>query len=382
MPRKGENIRKRKDGRWEGRYPNGVDGDGRTKYASVYAKSYAEVKAKLLAAKTQPKEHRCSGTKLYKEVLFEWLETQVLTAKPSTYIKFRNLVLRHIEPALGQLTLAQINTAKLASFMHQKSESGRLDGCGGLSSSYLQSMSLILKSSLAYAALEHYMPPMAFTLKCPEAEQEPVRVLTAGEQAGLEQLMQDKMDPAKLGILLCLYTGLRIGEICALRWGDIDFANQAIHVRHTVQRLQTADPLAEKKTTLVIGPPKSKCSLRSIPVPLYMTELLRAYRSSPDAYVLTGITGKLMEPRTCQYRFERYTVAAGITGANFHVLRHTFATRFIERGGDPKTLSELLGHASVEITLNKYVHPSMEIKREQMDRFSFNKGMDYGQLAA
>jgi len=118
--------------------------------------------------------------------------------------------------------------------------------------------------------------------------------------------------------------------------------------------------------------------MRSVPIPLCLMEQLRVFLGKSDEYILTGRSGKPMDPRTYQYRFKRYIADAGVPDANFHVLRHTFGTRFIELGGDPKTLSELLGHASVEITLNKYVHPSLENKRQQMARFSAISGMDSG----
>jgi len=381
MPRKGENIRKRKDGLWEGRYPSGVASDGRRKYASVYARSYTEVKERLLAAKVQPKQEKPSGKKLYKDVLKEWLDVQALIVKASTYVKFRNLIANHITPALGKLPLEQITTAHITRFMQGKAEHGRLDGHGGLSNSSLQVLMLIVKSSLEYAARERYILPMAFTLKCPEVKREPAKALTVKEQALLELLLRSDLDISKLGVLLCLYTGLRIGEVCALRWRDIDLGSALIYVRQAIQRLQIKTPSAEKKTELISGLPKSECSLRSIPIPPCLREMLRTFYGKPDDYVLTGQSDKPMEPRTYQYRFKRYIANAGVSDVNFHVLRHTFGTRFIESGGDPKTLSELLGHASVEITLNKYVHPSVEMKRQQMERFSAVRGIDSGNAA-
>ena len=381
MPRRGENIRRRKDGLWEGRYPSGVTGNGRTKYASVYARSYAEVKEKLLAARAKSEEREIYTTRSYGDVLLEWLDIQSLMVKASTFVKFRNLINGHIIPALGKLPLEQVNTTRLTRFMQDKAERGRLDGQGGLSNSTLQALLLILKASLNYAARERYIPPMTFTLKCPDVKHEPAKALSFKEQAILEHSLRSEMDASKLGILLCLYTGLRIGEVCALRWYDISLGDGLIHVRQTVQRLQGKMPSPEKKTALSCGMPKSECSLRSVPIPPCLLETLQLFHSGPDNYVLTGLPDKPMEPRTYQYRFKRYIADAGVSDVNFHVLRHTFGTRFIELGGDPKTLSEILGHASVEITLNKYVHPSLENKRQQMARFSDIKGIDSGSAA-
>jgi integrase len=370
MPKKGENIRRRKDGYWEGRYPNGVDEQGRKKCGSVYGKTYAEAKQKLLAAKSGQMAQRRSQQRSFDEVLREWLDTQALRNKPATQVKFGNLISGHIAPALGGVPLAQISTARLTKFLQEQSANGRLDGQGGLSASTLQALALILKSVLDYAAQERYIPPMALSLKYPEVKREPAKAFSVKQQEQLEEYLRRDLDAGCLGIQLCLYTGLRIGEICALRWGDVDFSTQLIHVRRTVQRLQAA---GNSKTMLHIGPPKSESSLRSIPIPPCLLELLQVHRSGPGAYLLTG-QDSLLEPRSYQYRFKKYIAEAGVPDVNFHILRHTFATRFIESGGDAKTLSELLGHASVEITLNKYVHPSMDSKREQMERFSAMRG--------
>ena len=212
MPRKGENIRKRKDGLWEGRYPSGTSSNGKTKYASIYAKSYTQAKEKLLIAKMQLKQSESCKNRLYEGVLLEWLEIQAVTMKTSTYVKFRNLINGHISPAFGKVPLQQMSSARLASFLQEKAQRGRLDERGGLSNSTLQTLFLILKSSLEYAAREQYMFPITFTLKCPETERKPARALTAKEQAALEHFLCSELDVSRLGILLCLYTGLRIGE--------------------------------------------------------------------------------------------------------------------------------------------------------------------------
>ena len=378
MPRKGENIRQRKNGLWEGRYPDGVADDGRTRYSSVYDRKYSVVKEKLLTAKAQRRREEPFPIRLYEDVLAEWLEVQALTVKASTYVKYRNLINGHIIPILGKLPLEQISTARLTRFMQDKAEHGWLDGRDGLSNSTLQALLLVLKSSLEYAARERCIPPMTFTLKCPEVKRESAKALSNKEQAVLVRSLCIELDLSKLGILLCLYTGLRIGEVCALHWGDIDLDDGLIYVRQSVQRLQAKTPSPEMKTVLLCDLPKSECSMRSVPIPPCLKEKLYQFCSKPDAYVLTGQPDKPMEPRTYQYRFKRYIAIAGISDINFHAPRHTFGTRFIELGGDPKTLSELLGHATVEITLNKYVHPSMEIKRQQMARFSSIRGTDSG----
>lgn len=172
--------------------------------------------------------------------------------------------------------------------------------------------------------------------------------------------------------MLAMYTGLRIGEICALKWGDISTDNGTVHICRTMQRLQKTDSDKNpNKTEIKISSPKSDSSDRWIP----MTENLRKMcismqAESPDAYVLTGCCTQFMEPRSLQYRFSKYTGDCGINGITFHTLRHTFATRCVEVGFEIKSLSEILGHSDVKITLNKYVHSSEKLKKENMDKLS------------
>ena len=171
----------------------------------------------------------------------------------------------------------------------------------------------------------------------------------------------DGMDSFKIALLLCLYTGLRLGELCALKWADLDFKNMSITVNGTVQRIAVQDHLT--KTILLEAAPKSESSRRTIPLTAEISELLaRLKKDSP--YVFGGI--KPLEPRTMQYRYKKLLRETGVDERNFHILRHTFATNCIENGMDVKTLSEILGHSDVKITLNRYVHPTMDSKRKQL----------------
>ena len=172
-----------------------------------------------------------------------------------------------------------------------------------------------------------------------------------------------------MGILICLFTGLRIGEICALRWSDISLDEQYIHIHQTMQRIQTKDD-EKSKTSVVILTPKSSCSIRRVPIPDNLLYLMTEFQAPENAFLLTGKEKKYMEPRTLENHFKTIINLCSIDKANFHALRHTFATRCVELGFDVKSLSEILGHASVNITLNRYVHPSMELKKRNMNMLS------------
>ncbi len=164
-------------------------------------------------------------------------------------------------------------------------------------------------------------------------------------------------------------TGLRIGELCALKWDNIDLKKRILTGRSTIQRIQCSG--GNTKTKIVVTEPKSESSMRSIPIPENMIDFLKEFKGTPDDYVLSG-TEKPVEPRTMQYRFTKILKNVKLPSVHFHALRHIFASTCVELGFDVKALSELLGHSKVEITLNRYVHSSFERKREYMERLEFS----------
>ena len=195
------------------------------------------------------------------------------------------------------------------------------------------------------------------------------------EQMKLLQYLYEEMDIYKLGILLCISTGLRLGEICALKWEDVDLRGKLLYVNATVQRIAVKG--YESRTVLLEGEPKSIFSKREIPLSEEMMKLLFSYYDNSKIYVINE--DRPMEPRTYQNKFQKYLEHAGIGKKNFHALRHTFATNCINSGTDIKSLSEILGHSDVRITLNRYVHHTMETKRRHMNSLSVIYGQYLGQ---
>lgn len=192
-----------------------------------------------------------------------------------------------------------------------------------------------------------------------------MRVLSRMEQEKLCKYLYSDLNAYNIGILISLFTGLRIGEICALRWEDISFSEKVIHVHHTLQRIQDRNSNIAR-TKIVVTTPKSACSIRTIPIPDALIRIIVSYKTDGSGYFLTNSDKKIVEPRTMQNHFKQAVQKSFIEPANYHSLRHTFATRCIELGFDVKSLSEILGHASVNITMNRYVHPSMELKKRNM----------------
>lgn len=373
MPRKGENIYKRKDGRWEGRYIRSYDAESKAKYAYIYGKTYSEVKQKLADERSNTKKASVStrSSLTYDELLDSWLHTSQLNTKESTYARYAHLIRTHIKPQLGKYRLSTLSTEIIEDFIECQLVSGRLDNTGGLAPKTVADILTIVKSTMEYARYKG-LPVICnlskLTIKNKEKE---MRVLTQTEQDALISVLIDNMDLYKFGVFLSLYTGIRIGELCALQWEDFNFTRTTLKIRKTMQRIQNTGNGVFSKTKIVISEPKSQCSVREIPLPTFVTDIARKFVANPKAYVLTG-NDRYVEPRTMQNRFKSYVKDSGISDANFLALRHTFATRCVEVGFEIKSLSEVLGHANVNITLNRYVHSSFELKCSNMNKLSFS----------
>lgn len=369
MPKRGVNIHKRKDGRWEGRYKVGVYPNGATKYNSVYGNSYTEAKDKLLSAMAERTvSHQHTKERTFSEILQLWLCNNRLRHKGATEHKYRTMIEKHIEPELGSLKLSKITAVTVNAFLDRKLKSGRLDKSGGLAPSYVRTMASIIQSALQYAVAEEYCQPLKSSVCKPTIEKKELRILTRHEQEYLEDFLDGKQDAVCIGVMISLYAGLRIGEICALAWEDIDLTAGIIHIRHTISRVPCPDPQIGAKTLLIVDTPKTSASLRDIPISsLLMSRLVSIKSATATGFVLSG-TITFVSPRTYEYRFHRLLDDCGIDQVNYHALRHTFATRCIEAGVDVKSLSEMLGHANVGITLNTYVHSSMDMKRMQLEK--------------
>ena len=361
MPKRGSNIYKRKDGRYEGRVPVGYQENGKIKYKSVYARTLSEVKEKMTQFYTVRQERTVPNLKLtVRDAAEQWLSAAKLRVKPASYANYANIVAKHILPSLGGEYFSSLTTQKLNSFIQSKLQSGRLDGHGGLSAKTVRDMMRVYRSIEQYAVREYGVKSTNFTM--PKVEKKQLDVLNPAERKRLEQYLLHSLTRTNLGILLCLFTGLRVGELCGLTWGDIDFSTGTLSVRRTVQRINKRG-----SSEVIIGSPKSKTSIRAVPIPEFLLKLLSQKKKGSNQFLLTG-TAKPTEPRTMQYRFKAVLKACQLRSVPFHLLRHTYATVCIANGFDPKTLSELLGHADASITLNRYVHSSMQMKRQYVSR--------------
>ncbi|EOS70250.1 hypothetical protein C818_01943 [Lachnospiraceae bacterium MD308] len=373
MSRKGENIYKRKDGRWEGRYMKGRKESGKAIYGYVYAKTYNDAKNKLREKQQKisyhiSKDNASKQREKFSAVAGSWLEQKRPQFKESTYIKYVNLLKYYILPNLGEVPLSKLTADIIEDFCKLMLQKGGRKK-EGLSSKTVSDILSLMRSILCYASNNGYSVSFDIKSIVIKQEQKEMQILTKTEQRVLCQYIIEHPTPKNLGILICMFTGIRVGEVCALQCEDISISEKTIHVHQTMQRIQTYSNTGGR-TKIIVTVPKSRCSVRTIPLPDELVQLIQISYFPFSGYFLTGSQTKWIEPRTMQNHFKSISKKCSIREINFHALRHTFATRCVEYGFDVKSLSEILGHASVNITMNRYVHPTMELKRNNMERLS------------
>ncbi|MGI6012642.1 MAG: tyrosine-type recombinase/integrase [Ruminococcus sp.] len=340
MSKKGENIYKRKDGRWEARYIKGHKTDGGIRYGYCYGKTYYEAKEKANYARAAVLNHQTPPGKGCKKKFSlccdEWLLLKRSQVKESTYVKYGATLEKHIKPGLGKYPAEAVSEMVIEQFSYELLNEEHL------SAKTVHDILSVVHSILVYAARQ--IPSMgAISMTYPREARKEMRVLSNEEQCCFVRYLLKDMDACRFGVLLALLTGLRIGEICALRWEDISLHNRTVCVRRTMQRLKNLKETGEQKTRIVLGAPKSAQSVKIIPLNDYTADLCKRWQvKNSAAYVLTGEENQYMEPRTLQYRMARYTKECGLEGVHFHTLRHSFATRCIEVGFEIKSLSEIL----------------------------------------
>ena len=363
MPRRGENIYKRKDGRYEGRYVLGKKSNGATRFGYVYARKYSEVRS-LLAQKKVRRDAVVTqddrGHWRYKSWAEYWLERLVRPRiSLSTYCCYKNILTKHLLPCLGDRLVAELDSAVLQDVVAQLQ-------AHNLAPSTHHGVVRLMRSSLKAAyeegILKTNVSARVRTAQYHRSEQE---VLTKEQQVKLTSFAIREGD---ISVLLGLYMALRVGEACGLMWSDIDFKNGTLMVRRSIQRIKRFE---DGRTQIVIGKPKTCTGLRTMPVPVFLLKLLRQRyaRGVPSLYVL-GKAEKPAEPRTVQRRFGYISRQAQVAGFHFHSLRHTFATRLLEMGVDMKTVSLLMGHSSPRITMECYAHSTREQQRAAIVRMA------------
>lgn len=297
----------------------------------------------------------------------KWLDNIRSTVKPQTYSCYRSVYLNHINKSIGQTAISKINSECINNYLKTKAESGRKsDNSKGLSSNYLKLIIYIIKASLRFAQMNGYYLTPLNKISVPSSRKKEISVFSNREAEILNLYLSQNSDKFKIGILLTLNTGLRLGEICGLKWSDFDFEQEFFTVQRTIQRVKNTTGSAASQ--LVANTPKTSNSIRIVPIPSFLIKPLMAVKADSAAeFIFSGRNHDFIDPRTYQYKFKKYLDVCGLPQRNFHALRHTFATRCMEAGVDTKTLSEILGHSNINTTMNIYVHPTFEKKKSQIE---------------
>jgi len=335
----------------------------------------------------------------YGEWLIEWLETY---SKPiireSTYISYETYIRAHITPKLGNIKLKSLNTDKLQKFFNDKAAGERLDNrTGGLSTKTLRNIKNMMHLALEQAkANELIVKNPVDAVKLPRQQPKDMRVLSTEEQSQLESVLGSSDEILAQGILVALYTGVRIGELLGLLWSEVDLIDGSINIRRSIRRQKRLDEhygdnyeIIEglspetNKTAIMIGQVKTAKSRRKIYLPEKAINALKRLKAWQEdmkrqvgkqfnsmEFVLCNENGLPLDPRYYQDVFQRHIKKAGLTHANFHALRHTFATRALEKGGDLNTVADILGHAQPSTSLNMYGHSFDERRRKFMTLFN------------
>lgn len=352
MSRRGENIYKRKDGRWEGRYIETYKADGKAKYRSVYAHTYEEVRNKMnLQIKAERKNIIDISTI---DWISNYIEAQKTQLKLSTVKIYNRYLNTYIEPFFLSTLLCKLNKNLLQEFV---------DSISGLSPSTIKGIFSFLRETLKLANANNYIDPIWIGVELPKLKKHKIEVFTKEEQHLIEKSLNIEDNHNDIGILIGLYTGLRIGEICGLKWDDINFVSKTIQVNRTIQRMTI-----DNKSVLKELSPKSETSRRRIPIPSFLYDKLKHIRASSNSQYVLNTDMHVMDPRTFQYQYKKLLKRAGVRYSNAHTLRHTFSVRALEAGFDIKTLSEILGHADATVTLKIYAHSLEDHKRNSMER--------------
>ena len=371
MSRKGENIFRRRDGRWEARYIHHYE-NGQPKYHYLYAATYAEAKAKKLYALSMlGSDSAVLSQSSFEKIARQWLSFVRVSVKESTYARYHRVVEKYILPCFAKLDVSEVDRIHINDFTDRLLREGGVRG-ERLSPKTVSDILCVLKAIINFGEVEGLVFGNVAGIRFPQKAARKVKIVDKNSRERLERVLMESDGTTALGVLLALYAGLRIGEICGLTWADIDLRRRTITVNRTVERIANLDPDDMSRTKVIISEPKTPDSRRVIPIPKFLAEHLKRYRGNDENYVLSELP-RPTEPSSFYCRYKTLMRHNGLEGYSFHALRHTFATRCVEKGFDTKSLSEILGHASISTTLTFYVHPTLEQKRAQMERLAPGK---------
>lgn len=363
MSRKGENIYKRKDGRWEGRYKKGRKENGQLKYGYLYGPTYRDVKERLYAYKVKYQtliQLNGESAISYEEWSARWLFRQQAQLKVSTYSTYVYKMTQYILPTIGKHSLNQLTSYSIQEMIDTWVQRG-------LKSTTIHVLYQIVKKSLSDAWIQNLIcQTPCVNILLPKKKKTRAQALSRKEQVQLEKEAKKVPLYKGLPVLLALDAGLRIGEIAALKWENIDFDRRLIHIRKTYQRITLG--IGKRKTQLILDQSKTEESSRTIPMSIMLYKYLKKWvKKSPSMFVCSKKSTP-SEPRLLTHYFHTIRRKIDLVTIHFHQLRHTFATRCIEANGDVSTVSRLLGHASSKMTLEVYVDSFLDSQKSVIQK--------------
>lgn len=370
MARHGENIHKRKDGRYEGRYIKARNAAGHPVWGYVYSTSYTVVKETLLRRKSESTYYALAdGDPTFEQLALLWLASISCGVKKSTHAHYLYTMQHYIFPVLKDTHVKSLTEMVLEQGLLQMFNPS--DGSHApLGISMARECLTLVRRICKYACHLRLMRPVEIEVKLPKCSKKEKHFLRSAEQKRLYKFVLRAPTARKVGVLLAMQMGLRIGEICGLQWSDFDLNAATLTIQRTVKRIS----LGNGRTEVIIQSPKTATSLRVLPIPKDLLVILRQLRGhySKDTWFLSGSMVKPVEPRCYRKSICSYLRRANVTQICPHALRHTFATTCLQSGCDIKTLSELMGHADSHVTLQCYVHTTMDRKRQEIDRVFTN----------
>ncbi len=295
----------------------------------------------------------------FEEMVEKWLKIKKIEIKESTFSNYQYIIYKYIMPKLQKKTIVDLSKYNFNDMVSELKQS--------LAPKTVRDIVCVLKSILCYTEKEINYDLRINKIILPKVNIENVKVFSKREKNKLENYCLKQNNTKELGVVICLNTGLRIGEICALKWNNIDLDRKIIYVNETMERIYNKK---SHKTKLITDKPKTQNSIREIPISNKLYQILKPLKKQYEEtdFFLTGESTKYIEPRNYDYIYKRILKKCKIKPYKFHTIRHTFATDCIEVGMDVKALSEILGHSSVNVTLNRYVHSSYKMKKKFLEK--------------
>ena len=309
----------------------------------------------------------------FSQLCRQWADSVRYQVKPSTYGVYLTMIEKHILPDLGKVRVTELNNRMLEQYFQEKQSQE-------LSWNTLRLIVILLKAIVQMGEDAGIEPSERLHYHIPKYKKSSTRMIEHDHTERLLRYLEDSDKIFDMGLLISICTGIRVGELCGLQWGDVNWSGGTIRINRTVSRIRNPETGSKterrqrseeendlSKTIIYVGTPKTGTSIREIPLPDFLILKMLRYKRDEPCYILTGKT-KCMEPRGVQRRFKNLLRRRSIPEVNIHALRHAFASRWIENGFDSKALSEILGHSSVKITMDIYVHSNMEQKKLYMNR--------------